>query len=87
MIDMKQRVSLVDYLGEKMGCLYLSDLRQPERRLWLHEIILECPADDFPLRDWLDALQYLTPLSPSACMTSETVRTQLLDFLKSPQNI
>ncbi len=86
MMDMTQQLSLVDYLGERLGGMYLSDLHRPEMRLWLHKVILDCPSDYFPLRDWLDALQYLTPLTPPVSMTAEIIRTQLLDFFQSPQS-
>ena len=60
------RLSLLDYLGYRMGCVSLSDLHTLDRgrklRL-LHEVERLGP-EDASLHEWNDALAYLTGQPP-----------------------
>lgn len=56
-----QLISLLDFLANKAGCMYLSDLRSinsTECRM-LKRCIEEISADRFVAREWQDALEYL----------------------------
>ena len=53
--------SLLDFLANKAGCMYLSDLRSinsTECRM-LKRCIEKISADQFVAREWQDALEYL----------------------------
>ena len=56
-----QLISLLDFLANKAGCMYLSDLRSinsTECRM-LKRCIEKISADQFVAREWQDALEYL----------------------------
>ncbi len=75
---MNVEMSLLDYLAQRAGCLFLSDLREPDQRkqsLLLHTLERLAP-EDAPLKEWNDALIYLTEASPAE--TAQEARTQLL---------
>lgn len=54
--------SLLDLIANQMGCMYLSDLRflDSAQRAVLAEKLKQLPARASDLRDWNDALEYLT---------------------------
>lgn len=77
--------SLLDLLTVQMGCDYLSDLRflDSTRRAALAEKLKRLPAEVSSLRDWNDALQYLTGDGiPRA--TAEEARAALIAGLTEP---
>ena len=53
---------LLELLALEMGCMYLSDLRylSPERREDLARKLKEIPLRERDVREWNDALEYLT---------------------------
>lgn len=55
-------ISLLDVLSIRMGCTYLSDLRflDGAQRAMLAGKLERIPARAADLRDWNDALEYLT---------------------------
>lgn len=55
-------LSLLDVMSIQMGCDYLSDLRflGNTKRAELAEKLKKLPAREPDLRDWNDALEYLT---------------------------
>lgn len=56
-----QLISLLDFLANKVGCMYLSDLRSinsTECRM-LKRCIEKISAEQFVAREWQDALEYL----------------------------
>ncbi len=73
--------SLLDRITIQMGCTYLSDLRYLSRdqQLRLAEKLKSLQARDHDLRDWNDALEYLTG-QPSE-QTAERAKARLLDCL------
>ena len=73
--------SLLDRITIQMGCTYLSDLRYLSRDLQLRlaEKLKSLQARDHDLRDWNDALEYLTG-QPSE-QTAERAKARLLDCL------
>ena len=54
--------SLLDYLANSMACTYLSDLNflDSARRRMLAREVERIPTGDVSLREWNDALSYLT---------------------------
>ena len=76
------RLSLLDYLGYRTGCLCLSDLHRPEqaRRARLCEIIQALTPGDASLREWNDALAYLSGHGPIS-----TPEAALVDWLRGEE--
>ena len=54
--------SLVEVLAAQLGCEYISDMHdlEPEDRRKLYEILRRIPCALWPLREWRDALEYIT---------------------------
>lgn len=76
-------LSLLDYLGYRAGCAYLSDLRVPQaaRRACLVEAVEELAPEDVPLPEWNEALSYLS--GHAVCVsTARQARAELLAWLK-----
>ena len=80
---MKRRdADLLDRMAQEIGCLYLSDLRWPDGagRKKLADLVQRLTPDEASLREWNDALAYLTdaPQQP----TAEQARAALLHYLQ-----
>ena len=72
---------LLEYLAGRCHCVYLSDLRflnEAQRRRLAREVEA-VSADAVPLREWNDALEYLTGRPPE--QTAEEARARLSDCL------
>lgn len=78
---MNLQLSLLDYLAQRTGCLFLSDLRDLDRQRQdiLLQTLRSISPEDVPLKEWNDALTYLTGALPEG--TVQTARTQLLALL------
>lgn len=76
--------SLLDLLSIQMGCMYLSDLRflSPEQRRYLAQK-LDCltPRQE-DIREWNDALDYLTGAPPEK--TAQATKVRLVHLLSQP---
>ena len=72
---------LIAYLAEALRCSYLSDLRFLDRhgRDCLSAVVAAVRAEDYPLRQWNDALEYLAWESPR--YTAELAKAALLQKL------
>ena len=73
--------ALLDWMSGQMGCTYLSDLRYLSlgKRCQLARK-LECLAlREEDIRDWNDALIYLTGASPA--ITAQSAKERLVPFL------
>ena len=68
---------LLEYLREKAGCLYLSDLRTQDFRERALEAALALPPDAYPFDQWQEAARYL--LSRDDLGTVDQVRRALED--------
>jgi len=62
-------VELLEYLAQRTGCNYLSDLRYLSQweQFRLSREIARIPAEAFSLAVWNDALAYLAGLPPEPC--------------------
>ena len=82
---MTMQMHLLDYLAQRTGCLYLSDLRQLDRRRrgLLLQVLERLPPEKFPPKEWNDALRYLAGASPEE--TAGKARARLLALLDSPR--
>lgn len=52
--------SLLEYLKQKIGCLYLSDLPLSQFRRQIVEELEKRSAGSFPIREWNDTVSYIT---------------------------
>lgn len=68
---------LLDVLAEKCGCDYLSDLRNPALYRVVGCKLEKIPAEQFPVGQWQDAVQYFTGITPRDA-DPETLRQFLL---------
>ena len=75
------RLSLLDYLGCRMGCVSLSDLHTLDRgqKLRLLYEVERLEPEDASLREWNDALAYLTGQPPEA--DAEAAREKIRSYL------
>ena len=76
--------SLLDLLSIQMGCMYLSDLRllSPEQRRYLAQKLDQLTPREEDVREWNDALGYLTGASPEE--TAQAAKEQLVKLLRKP---
>ena len=74
-------LSLLDYIGWRMGCVYLSDLHgiSNVQKICLAREIEKLSISDASLQEWNDALEYLVGCSPS--VTPEDARVRLIKAL------
>lgn len=56
----KQNQGLLEILSQKTGCMYISDLHRPELRPRIGYAARELTADEYSLKEWLDAICYIT---------------------------
>jgi hypothetical protein len=71
-LEHERTVDILEYIAQRIGCDYLSDLRylNGRNRFRLSRELYRIPAEAFPLETWNDALDYLTGL-PSEAKASE----------------
>lgn len=83
---MKTELSLLDLMTLQMNCTYLSDLRFLDggQRAMLAHRLERLPARAEDLRDWNDALEYLTGLPPEG--TAQAAKERLIALLAQPRN-
>ena len=65
---MNVEMSLLEYLAYRAGCRWLSDLHCLDgcQRIRLHHVLEQLPPEAAPLREWNDAVTYLTGRQPAA---------------------
>lgn len=76
--------SLLDLLAIQMKCEYLSNLRfltQEQRQYLAHKLECLTPREE-NIRDWNDALVYLTGAPPEN--TAQTAKERLVSLLSQP---
>ena len=70
-------VGLLEYMAQRSGCSYLSDLRYLSgwEQMRLAREVSHIPVEAFPLATWNDALAYLTDSPPAseASVAKETL--------------
>lgn len=78
--------SLLDLLSIQMGCMYLSDLRflSPEQRRYLAQRLDRLTPRQEDIREWNDALDYLTGAPPED--TARAAKDRLVHLLSQPCN-
>lgn len=76
--------SLLDFLSIQMRCMYLSDLRflSPEQRRYLAQKLDQLTPREEDVREWNDALDYLTGAPPEE--TTQAAKEQLVKLLRKP---
>lgn len=53
-------MKLLDVLAAKVGCMYLSDLRQPKCLPYIQHSLRKFEPETFSLWEWNDAVSYIT---------------------------
>ena len=81
---MTMEQSLLDLLSIQMGCMYLSDLRflSLERRRYLAQRLDRLTPRETDIREWNDALDYLTGAPPED--TAQAAKERLVHLLSQP---
>lgn len=76
--------SLLDLLSIQMGCMYLSDLRflSQEQRRYLAQRLERLTPLEQDIREWNDALDYLTDALPED--TAQAAKERLVSLLSQP---
>ena len=77
-------MDLLDLCACRLGCQYLSDLRglQGWQRAQLAGVLRDVAAWEAPLREWNDALDYLTGAPPEN--TAQAAKERLVSLLSQP---
>lgn len=57
---MRKSPGLLDYIAEKAGCSYLSDLHNKGRGGQIYKVIAGIAPSDYDLKEWEDAIRYIT---------------------------
>lgn len=76
--------SLLELLSIQMGCMYLSDLRflSPEQRRYLAQRLDRLIPRQEDIREWNDALEYLTGAPPED--SPQAAKQRLIHLLSQP---
>lgn len=53
-------IALLEYLAMETGCMYISDLKYQKSKTNISMIIRKIPVELYSLREWNDAVKYLT---------------------------
>lgn len=65
-------MELLEVLRVSVGCDYISDLPlRRELRSNIKSSVMRLNADDYPLKEWNDAVSYLTKMNAAAATCSE----------------
>lgn len=67
---------LLDNLAARLDCGYLSDLKMPQRREQIANLVSTIPAQDYTLEQWNEALAYLCRQNP--CNDADSAKLALL---------
>ena len=81
---MTAEIPLLEAMQVRMGSCYLSDLRflTNGKRMRLARVLADIPATSASLREWNDALLYLSNGPPA--QTAEAARARLIQALSRP---
>ncbi|UWP60150.1 hypothetical protein [Ruminococcus gauvreauii] len=71
---------LLEYVAERVGCTYLSDLHQPQELPCIQQVIRKMEPQLYDIREWKNAVQYITGESMEF-ETPEQAAGYLQDYL------
>ncbi len=54
------KTGLLDYIAFKVGCMYLSNLHEPQNLLFIQNTLRYIDSSMFGLEEWNDAVEYIT---------------------------
>ncbi|PJJ31006.1 hypothetical protein [Lacrimispora celerecrescens] len=77
--DKNARAGLLDRIAANSGCMYLSDLRNCIYKRCCRFVIAEIPADDYPVKVWEEAINYMTGTEEDF-KTAEEAKQRLLEY-------
>lgn len=78
-------LDLIDALYERVGCDYISSLRNPRNYPAIALVISRMEPEDYPLRQWQDAAHYISGQNEIFHSSSEA-RAFLKSFLSQNNN-
>ncbi len=81
MKETKCKTGLLEYIAENAGCGYLSDLHSKKRNFHIYEVIMNIAPSDYDLKEWEDAVRYITGKTVSF-QDSDQAAEYLLQHLK-----
>jgi hypothetical protein len=56
----RNNLELLEMLSFQMGCMYLSDLKQPQYLSFIRRALKQIETTRYSIREWEDAVRYLT---------------------------
>ncbi len=77
--DKNAKAGLLDRIAADSGCMYLSDLRNCIYKRCCRFVIAEIPADDYPVKVWVEAIGYMTGTEEDF-KTAEEAKQCLLEY-------
>lgn len=77
----RQLENLLHECMNKTGCLYLSDLHQPDRLVLVKHALYKMDPDRYSIREWTDAVNYIT--GQSLCFKDLTEAVEYLETYTS----
>ena len=66
----RDRDDLLETMAARLGCSYLSDLKMPQHKAKLAELLTTIEADQYSLAQWNEALAYLCSAEPCSAVLS-----------------
>lgn len=75
---------LLETLAHALNCQYLSDLKTPALTDRLDQALLQLDPDTFAVKQWRDAMMYLTGKKCEAASAAE-IKQALMDALTQAQ--
>ena len=74
-------VGLLEYMGQRSGSSYLSDLQYPSgwEQMRIAREVSRIPLEAYPLETWKDASEYLTGLPPD--MKASAAKDKMIQYL------
>lgn len=75
---------LLERLQASIGCLYLSDLHQPDWLPLIQQVLPDINPKDYSIQEWNDAVRYITGIGSSFSNRADAVR--FLQYYQSPMD-
>lgn len=81
MKETMRKSGLLEYIAERAGCGYLSDLHSKKKSFHIYRVITDIAPSDYDLKEWEDAVRYIIEKKVSF-EDSEQAADYLLTYLK-----
>ena len=54
-----RKLGLLEFIAEKAGCCYLSDLHSKKKYYFIYKVIADIAPTAYDLKEWEDAAEYI----------------------------